>query len=174
MASLKMVFLASLAAVNVLADGGTLVLRQQAGPLTISVFSSPNPLRVGRADLSVMVQRSSDQSSIMDATVKMHLSHSTPGEVSEVFAPATHAKATNKLLYAAQVNLPAPGSWKMTAEIASRSGNAEIAGEIDVLAPLPPLLKYWPYFALLPLVVLLFVFNRWLRRRRVTNRPARP
>src|SRR5690348_13159534 len=97
--------LLALAPILLYGDGGTLVFKKQAGPLTISIFGSPQPLRVGRADLSVMVQQTNDRSTILDATVKLHLSRSAAGEISDIFAPATHANATNKLLYAARVNL---------------------------------------------------------------------
>lgn len=150
------------------ADGGTLILRQVAGPLTISVFSSPSPLRVGGGDVSVMVQKTADNSAVLDATVKLHFTRSTADGISEVFLPATHAKASNKLLYAANVKLTAAGAWKLAVNVESKPGSAEVASNLDVLPPQPPLLAYWPYFALVPLIVLLFLFNQWLRRRRIT------
>jgi hypothetical protein len=152
------------------ADGGTLLLKQQAGPLTISVFGAPEPLRAGPADLSVMVQQTNDRSTILDATVKFHLIQSAAGDISEVFAPATHANAANKLLYAARVNLPKPGVWRLIAEVESKRGSAEVAGEINVLGPQPAIVTYWPYFAFVPLIIMLFVINQWLKRNRVNIR----
>ena len=125
--SVKIVSLFCAVAIAACADGGKLLLRQQTGPLIVSVFSSPDTLRVGPADISVMVQKSSDKSSVLNATVKVHLSHTTAGDISEVFAPATHKNATNKLLYAAHVNLPVAGSWKLAADIESSAGSSEIA-----------------------------------------------
>jgi hypothetical protein len=153
------------------ADGGTIILRKQAGPLTISVFGSPEPLRVGAGDLSVMVQKSDDNSSVLDANVKLRLSHSSSEGISEVFAPATHANATNKLLYAARVNLPAQGVWKLVAIVDSKLGNAEVAGEINVMPPQPPIVAYWPYFAVVPLIIVLFVINQWLKSKRKIGSP---
>ena len=148
------------------ADGGKLILRQQAGPLTITVFCSPGTVRVGAVDLSVMVQRTQDQSSVTDADVKLRLTHSTSSGISEVFAPATHAKATNKLLYAAQVNLPSAGTWKLAADAQSKAGSAEIAGQLVVLPPASPLQAYWPFFAVVPLLIILFIINQRLRKKR--------
>jgi YtkA-like len=152
-------------------DGGTLILRKQAGPLTISVFSSPEPLRVGAGDLSVMVQKSDDKSAVLDANVKIRLTHGSAEGISEVFAPATHANASNKLLYAARVNLPAQGVWKLVATIDSKLGNAEVAGEINVMPPQPRIIAYWPYFAVVPLIILLFAINQWLKNRRRIGNP---
>ena len=152
------------------ADGGKLILRQQAGPLTISVFCSPETARVGAVDLSVMVQRTQDQSSVTDADVKVRLTHSGVDGISDVFAPATHAKATNKLLYAAQVNLPATGTWKLAADAQSRAGSAEVAGQLVVLPPATPLQSYWPFFAVVPLLIVLFLINQRLRKKRGLNR----
>jgi hypothetical protein len=157
-----------------LADGGSLLVRQNAGPLTISVFSSPEPLRVGAGDISVMVQRSDDKSTVLDATVKLHLTHTTPDGISEVFVPATHAKATNKLLYASQVNLASEGPWKLVATVDSKAGSAEVAANINVTPAEPRILAYWPYFAVVPLIVILFAINQWLKAKRKSTNPRVP
>ncbi len=163
--------LALVCAGSLSADGGTLILRQTAGPLTISIFSSPEPLRVGAGDISVMVQRSDDKSTVLDATVKLHLTHTTPDGISEVFVPATHAKATNKLLYASQVNLTADGAWKLVSTVDSKAGSAEVAVNIDVMPPEPRIFAYWPYFAVVPLIIILFAINQWLKAKRKATNP---
>jgi hypothetical protein len=154
----------------ILADGGTLILRQTAGPLTVSVFSSPSPLRVGTGDISVMVQKTADKSSVLDAKVNLRLSHSSPEGISTVFVPTSHDKATNKLLYASNVSLNAEGPWKLLVTIDSKLGNAEVAGNIEVLPRQAPIISFWPYFALVPLLILVFILNRWLRSRMATSR----
>lgn len=152
-------------------DGGTLVLRKQAGPLTISVFSSPEPLRVGAADLSVMVQKSRDNSAVLDATVRVHLRQSAIDGIAEVVAPARHDQASNKLLYAAHVNLASAGKWQLAATVETPDGSAEVASTINVEPRQAPIIAYWPYFAVVPLLVLLFAINQLLKSRRNVNRP---
>ena len=49
------------------ADGGIVQFQKQAGPFFVTVFSAPVPLRVGAADLSVMVQKADDRSEVLDA-----------------------------------------------------------------------------------------------------------
>ncbi|MBV8865032.1 MAG: FixH family protein [Acidobacteriaceae bacterium] len=171
MKSIRILLVFLIAAEIIFADGGTLVLRKQAGPLTISIFSSPEPLRVGPADLSVMVQKRNDKSEVLDAKVSLHLTHSNPDGIAEVFARATHANATNKLLYASRVNLASAGVWRLAAMVDSKNGSAEVAGEVTVRPPQPPILAYWPYFTLVPLIIALFVVNQWLKGRRKLRRP---
>ena len=157
------------------ADGGTVQFHKQAGPFEVTLFSSPTPLRAGRADLSVMVQKASDKSTIQNATVTIHLKKSTADNVVEVVAPATHAKATNKLLYAAELTLPSPGQWQVSVDLNALGTTVTASGQIEVLSPQAPAATYWGYFALIPFVILLFIFNRWLRRKRQINYPrARP
>ncbi|MBV8550271.1 MAG: hypothetical protein JOY54_03145 [Acidobacteriaceae bacterium] len=150
-----------------LADGGSLIVRKQTGSLVVSVFSGESPVRIGTSDLSVMVQKASDQSAVMDATVMLRLTTRTPaGDVTEVVAPATHAKATNKTLYAANVTLPFPGLWRLSAEVTSGAETAGVTADLNVLPQAPPVETYWPYFSVIPFAILLFLFNRWLRGRR--------
>lgn len=157
------------------ADGGTLQFHKQAGPFDITLFSSPTPLHAGAADLSVMVQRTADRSSVQDASVSLHLKKAEPDNIVEVIAPATHAKATNKLLYAAHVMLSHPGTWSVDVEVSEAGQSATASGQLNVLPLQAPAETYWGYFALVPFVILLFVFNRWLkRRRRTTPPPAQP
>ncbi len=151
-------------------DGGTLQLRKPAGPWMVAVFSMPAPLRVGNADLSVMVQKSSDQSSVLDAKVSIHLKKSSATEVQEIIVPATRAQATNKLLYAARINLPSSGKWRLEVDVTDQGSAASASGEINVLPEQAPLQSHWVYVALVPFVVLLFATNQWLKKRRRLRR----
>ena len=171
--SAVLAFLAAAGAV--LADGGSLIVRKQSGPIVISVFSSELPVRVGTTDLSVMVQRASDETPVMNAKIMLRLTKTTSGDVTEVAAPATHARATNKTLYGAQVTVPSAGLWRLSAEVSTDAASGDASADLNVLPPAPPVERYWPYIALVPFAVLLFAFNRWLRRRREFISPrARP
>lgn len=146
-----------------LADGGAVQFRTSAGPLSITVFSAPVPLRVGGADLSMLVQTSADRSAVLNAAVELQLSK--PGE-QPINLPATRAQATNKLLYAAHPMLPSAGAWHLKVQVNWNGSRFEAAGEITVLPRETPLSSFWPYFAVVPAGVLLFLANQWLKRRR--------
>ena len=155
-----------------LGDGGTLQFQKQAGLLLINVFSAPVPLRVGTADLSVLVQRAADRSNLLDCAVVLELSKR--GERA-MRAHATRAQATNKLMYAAQIVFPSPGDWHVNVEINAQGNTVQVDGNVNVLPEQEPAIAYWPYFAVLPVTVALFALNQWLKARRTVKNPrARP
>jgi len=147
------------------ADGGTVLFHKPAGDFDITVFSKSEAVRAGMNDLSVMVQRG-DHSTVMDATVLLHLElKQTSGDILRLTSIATHAKATNKMLYAAPLNIPATGTWRLDADVSSQGRNGVATGELQVLPPLPPVVNYWPYVAMVPALGVAFLINRKLRER---------
>ncbi|MFL6464995.1 MAG: hypothetical protein ACJ73N_11375 [Bryobacteraceae bacterium] len=158
------------------ADGGTVILQKRSGPFMITLFSEPTPVRVGRADLSVMCQKAEDNSPILDAKVLLHLRRpSNSAEIIEFTLPAKHESASNKLLYAAALDLPSPGNWKVNVDVERNGILASVGGSLTVLEKQPAIVTYWPFFIIVPLVALLFAINRRLRRGRELRHPrARP
>jgi hypothetical protein len=155
-----------------LADGGKVQFQRKAGTFNITLFSTPSPVRVGRTDFSVMVQSTHGPDAVLNADVRLHFVQREANSIAEVSAPARHEKATNKLLYAAQVDLNATGKWRVEISVQTPRDSALVTGDLDVLPPEPALLAHWPYFAALPVVAFLFVLNQRLkRRRRAVNRP---
>jgi hypothetical protein len=147
------------------ADGGTVVLHKHAGDFEVTVFSKSEAVRAGTNDLSVMVQRG-DQSTVMNAAVLLHFEmKQKSGDIMRLTAIANHAKATNKMLYAASINIPATGLWQMDADVTSDGRNGVATGQIQVLPPLPPVVNYWPYVAMVPALAVAFLINRKLRER---------
>ncbi len=158
---------------SLFADGGTVQLQKQVGPFLVTVFSEPVPVRVGRVDLSVLCQQIADKSPVLDAHVLFHLRRPGGGEILSYTLPARHSDATNKMLYAASTNLPSAGIWQLGVDIERQKTLVSTYGSLKVLDKQPPLATYWPYFVMLPLLVVLFAVNRWLRRGRWYRR-ARP
>ena len=141
-------------------------LQKAVGPFLVTVFSEPVPVRVGRADLSVMCQRLSNKTAVLDANVLFHLRRPGGGEILTYTLPAKHSLATNKLLYAATVDLPSPGFWQLGVDIEHEHVLVSTYGTLKVLDKEAPLAAYWPYLLMVPLLVILFSVNRWLRRGR--------
>ena len=150
-----------------LADGGALIMRVQDHGLTISAFASPVPLRVGLTDISILIQNAADQNPILDGEITLHL---VDPRKSEITIRATHAQATNKLLYAANVNLPIGGNWKLRVNYQKGREHATAATAFAVLPAAPALVTYWPYFALVPAGLGLFALNQWLKAQRQKKR----
>lgn len=152
-----------------------MLFRKRADPFIVTAFGEPVPLRAGIADLSVMVQKEADRSPVLDAAVSVRLKKSSAANITEIVAPATHSRATNKLLYAAHITLPSAGEWELSVDVKQQAASAVASGEIAVAPQQAPETAYWPYFAIVPLFVVLFILNRWLRSKwRVRNPPARP
>jgi hypothetical protein len=166
----RLIVFLSLLASSLHADGGKVLFQRRAGAFTITLFAAESPVRVGRPDLSVMVQSTADQSPVLDANVQIRLIRHDANAISDVSAPAKHERATNKLLYAAMMDLNTPGHYRAEISVQTKKESALVTGDLEVLPPEPPLLAHWPYFLALPVVVLLFVLNQRLKlKRRAAN-----
>jgi len=146
-------------------DGGVVRLSERAGPFVVTVFTSPTPLRAGPADVSVMVQDAEGRRPILDAEVSVSLSPLAAGPKA-VSARATRQTASNKLLYAALLDLPAPGRWDLRVTVDRNGTSGEVACEVTLTPARPRLLAFWPYLAFPPLAIVLFALHSWLRRRK--------
>lgn len=153
-------------------DGGALILHQRVGPLSVSVFASPAPLRAGLADLTVLLQDAETDNVLLDGTIQLELNKA--GEPA-ITAAATNGQASNKLLYAASVQVPRPGSWNLTVRCREHAQQVVVRGPLTVLSAEAPVLSYWPYFALVPVAIGLFALNQRLKlKRRGARLPTRP
>ena len=121
--SLRLAWLAFMLSNLVWADGGTILFHKTAGDFDVTVFSKSEAVRAGSNDLSVMVQRR-DNTVVMDATVLLQLKRvEADGQILRLTSIATHAKATNKTLYAATVNIPSTGRWQLDADVTAGGKN---------------------------------------------------
>ena len=157
------------------ADGSHVLLHQQVSPFTITLFAPGNEITVGRTDLTVMVQNAVDNSNVPDAHVTLRFKRNEAGTITEVVAPATHSKATNKILYGAAVTLPSEGQWNCSIEVDGEGKSVSVLARLSVGPADAPLSEKWPLIVFVPVAILLFILNRRLKRRwRPTYRPTRP
>lgn len=118
------------------ADGGDLRLSQQRGQMRITVLTSPAPLRVGPAEVSVLVQDAQTGRALVDLPVRVRLRPSHERHAG-TDVPATTEAATNKLLCVAPVDFSEPGSWHI--EVLVREAGEELLIAFDAeVAPAPP------------------------------------
>lgn len=156
------------------ADASAVLVRQRVDPFDITVFAEHTPLTVGHSNLSVMLQRAADHSNVPDADVTLRFRENRSGKIVEVMAPATHAKATNKLLYGAMVTLPNPGQWNFEADISAQGSAVTMPATLTVAAEEPAMKEKWPLIVFVPVAIVMFYINRRLRRRWRSNLQARP
>ncbi len=110
-----------------IADGGALRISETRGDVRITVFTSPTPLVVGSADVSVLVLDSQSGQPRVDlpirVTARRKASLGDGAVAGRRSALATSEAATNKLMRAASVTFAESGTW-------------EIEVVVDVLEPL--------------------------------------
>ena len=150
------------------ADGGRVALVERRGGLQISVFTSPNPLRAGPVDISVLVQDAETKQPLGDAQVFVDLTLRENPE-RRIRAAATSAAATNKLMLSALVELPEPGWWDVEVLCRTDDAAAQVQFALEAGRPLPRWLAVWPWFSWPLGVVLLFGVHRWLVWRRQSD-----
>jgi hypothetical protein len=159
------------AAAAAYADGGRLQLRQAAGPFVVSLFTTPESLAVGPADLSVMVEGQGDGSVLLDADVVVTLT-SEDARVAPVIARLSHA--TNRLLEDAIVQLPRAGRWHATIHISEARREASVTTVLTVANHSARRGTVW-LFALLPIgAIALFTWVEVTKRRARRRRALTP
>jgi hypothetical protein len=167
---LRALFLLNLVAVALfaqacpaLADGGILQLQRASGPFVITVFTAPAPLRVGPADISIMVQDSGSYRLVLDAEVAVSICREGGGETVE--AEARRERSKNKLLYAALLSPPEEGRWMLAVTVVNNSQKTRISGPINVAPRRSFLLTCWWTLVLPPIAIALFVINQWRKKQ---------
>lgn len=148
-----------------LADGGTLRLSQRSGDLQISVFTSPATLRVGPVDISVLVQDARTGSVRSDLPVNVQLQNADERELI-LRQQATTASATNKLLQAAQLEVPRAGQWRGQVAADDAPHAEPLQFELTISPPIPAWLELAPWVVWPLGVVLLFGAHQLLVAQR--------
>jgi hypothetical protein len=126
---------------GVRANGGTLrVARAEIGPYLVSVWTQPDPPRVGRLDVSVAVMRPADGTAVLDATPSV-AAQATGDQTPPVTERAVLGGGGTPLLYHAELELSRPGRWRVTVTVPPAPEPGGASFEIDAvrsgsLAPL--------------------------------------
>ena len=101
-------FLLVIGATEARADGGAMLLHQDAGAFTITVFATPQPLQTGDADLSVMVQDRSSGEILLDPIIDLTVALQ-PASSAQQAVRLTKGQASNRLLQASTVHFSSAG-----------------------------------------------------------------
>jgi hypothetical protein len=145
------------------ADGGSVRLSERKDGYRITVFSAPSPFRAGPVDISVLVQDAVTGQPLPEARVTVHMTRI--GQPTLEY-PATQNLATNKLLHAAQFELPTTGRWELEVQVEGSQGSAVLACEVEAAERLPRWHSLWPWIAWPALAIALFCIHELLARRK--------
>ena len=151
--------------VGVQADGGIVLWQRTTGPFIVTVFTTETPLRVGQADISILLENVGDSRPVVDAEVFIELENEAGATVS---AEATHRQAQNKLLYCSLIDLPEAGSWKAKIIVKEGGETGEALGDLTVIRAQPMFFAYWKLLAFPPVIIVLFIINQWLSKPRTS------
>jgi hypothetical protein len=144
------------------ADAGRLQMRQVAGPFVVSLFTTPEVLGVGTADVSALVEQRAGEQVVLDADVSIVLTHPDAAPLS---AHLTHTAATNRLMQAAHISLPSPGLWHAVITVREGGSVAAAATDLQVSEHSTRRGTVW-FFAASPIaVVLVFLWVQSEKRR---------
>src|SRR5262249_37115885 len=135
---------------------------EAVGGYLVTVFTAPTPLRAGPVDVSVLVQDARTGQPAPVGQVMLRLRQ--PGERTLEQA-ATREQATNRLLHAAQFDLPAPGGW-LGAGV--RGGGGGGGGGVDPRAAelSPRWLELWGWIFLPVVAVVLFLGHQYIKSKK--------
>jgi hypothetical protein len=121
---------------SVEANGGTLRLAHgPAGPFALTVYTSPTPLHVGLADVSVAVERVDTGDLEPSARVIVHAAPLDPPGAGAAYE-ASHERATDPGFYAADVPLSTPGRWRLEILVLTVAEDGATSIDVDV-SPAP-------------------------------------
>jgi hypothetical protein len=139
-------------------DGGTMLLHQDSGPFTVTVFAAPQPLHVGMADISVMVQDRTNGEVLLDPVIDVALNQEAPVRL-------LRAQTGNRLLQAAQVRFPRAGQWTLGITVQRGRDVARFRTTCSVEADHSRVVLLWFYLLLPVAVIVLFAVHQVLQAR---------
>jgi len=139
-----------------------------AGPYAVSVWTDPDPARVGTLHVTVAVTEPVSQAPLLDAEVNVELV-SLDDDSLILTAAATHENAVNQLLYEAAFEPPSAGQWQGIVSVTGPQGPGEaVRFNLLILPPAP--INFWQIGAL---VLAVLVFALLARSWRKQPPPAR-
>jgi len=165
------------------ADGGVAVGQFENGPLSVTVFAAPVPVRAGPLDVTVLVQEISSNQPVTDAVIGFSLQKVSPPSPDRVRLPAwcsssppgswiaaSSTHSNNKLLSGAYLPLQESGRWQLTLRITRGAVDFTESLLLDVAPPQNLLAVWWPLLAVVPLAVALYAWRAALLRRKSMRR----
>lgn len=131
------------------ANGGTPRLTGAiVGPYTVSVWTKPEPSKIGRIHVSVAVLHPQDGAPILDARVRV--------AADSIDAPehliSANASRSWGLLYDADLEIPSEGRWRIIVHVVGTQGEGSTSFELEVRPP--PKVNRWVVGAIAVLVAL--------------------
>jgi len=146
------------------ADGGAMLLHQDAGAFTLTLFAAPQPLHTGAADLSVMVQDRSSGEILLDPVIDLTVAPADANATQQTVRLAK-GQASNRLLQASTVHFSSAGKWRIALAVRRGNDTAQLSTECTVETDRSRATLVWFYVLLPVAIILLFVLHQALKLR---------
>lgn len=144
------------------AAGKMQLASEPAGPYKLTVWTSPDPARVGELHVATAVVMAEDASPVLDAAVVIELIPDS-GDGPVLSAPATTDDSDNKFLYEAIFEPVSSGLYLVKVSINGANGEA---GDAAFDLELEPATSFDPLWLIPVLLGLGAIFLLWFARRR--------
>jgi hypothetical protein len=139
-------------------DGGAMLLHQDSGPFTITLFAAPQPLHTGTAEISAMVQDRTTNQTLQDTQIDLAVDQNPPVHLEP-------GQSSNKLMQSASIHFAQPGQHKLAITVRRNNQVAQLATDCNVEADHSRAALLW-FYLLLPLVAIaLFAIQQKLKLR---------
>ena len=151
-------------------DAGAVVLREERGPLRVTLLAAPLPLRTGPVELEVLVQSRATGAPLLDSSATLRILG--PGADAPLEVPALPGRGGNGLFQGARLELAPAGTWEVELLVRRAAGVEESFRTRFELAPGPgPARRYWAFIAAGPAGLALLALHQSLARARPRGRP---
>jgi hypothetical protein len=145
-------------------DGGTVLLHQNAGPFSVTLFAASQPLQVGAVDLSVMVQDKASGEVLLDPVIDLTIA-SKSADATPRRVRLAQGQASNRLLQAATVDFSRPGPWRIDVLVVRGIDTVQLSTVCTVEPSHSRALLVW-FYVLLPVgIIVLFALHQVLKLR---------
>jgi len=140
-----------------------------AGPYVVSVWTQPDPARVGALDISAAILRADTREAVPNAEIRVAARGSAASQSVEERGRPPGGGLFDLLappLYHAKLAIPTSGRWHLIVSVAGPAGRGEVGFDMDVA---PPLAIPWGLIAVSGSVSFL-VLVAWFAERGRTRR----
>jgi hypothetical protein len=142
-----------------------------AGPYVVSVWTAPDPARVGPIDFSASILRSDTRQPVSEVGMRL----TARASALPAFVEGVGSRAAAGLfdflappLYHVKVEIPAQGRWHVTVPVSGAAGRGDVGFDMDVA---PPLAVPWGVIAPSIVVTVLLLGAWFVVRGRASQKP---
>ena len=142
-------------------DDDNQVLRYEgvSPSLAVAVFAPPGSLGAGSSQFAVLVQNRNTRETLLDTKVDLTAQPANNSQGLSSTVAASHEDSENKLLQAADLDLPTEGEWTLHITVLREAISDDFQLALRVSKPDAGLAARWPYVVILAFAAtLLFVY----------------